>query len=196
MRRRRCPTPSFKCHAWAALLAVAGWQHAARAECGMPTPDYEARRTVGVGGGVVVAEVHVSSGKVRESVDLGGGARVTIRGLAGGRAVVFDPRSRVGAELPVATGVHLPTRAVDEALPDGTRTRVQQVQSKGRWLEVSRTTCRADGVMLDQTFVSVDGRGREVSGHVRQEDVRLRAQPPPLFEVPPDVAVARGRPSP
>jgi hypothetical protein len=173
------------------LLGLAvGSPCSARAECGVPAPDYAADRRITVSGHEIRMQVHSSGNRTREEADLGGGLRVTIQGLSGGRTVTFDPQARQGMELPSPHGVRPPGRVVDEVRPDGTRGRIQQVQSHGRWLEVSRTTCRADGVMLMQNFVSIDPKGQEITGSVTQDHIQLGAQPAALFEVPPGVHVA------
>jgi len=42
------------------------------------------------------------------------------------------------------------------------------VERAGRWLDLSRTTCRMDGIMVRQSFASLDPAGREVNGTVVQ----------------------------
>jgi len=191
MRRPWLPTRSSSRRAvlCAALPIVFGPHASAWADCGLRAPDYAATRTVIVGGDTVAIRVNVSGPNVREEVDLGNGPRVTLR-TTGKPVVVFDPRARTGVELPTPRGTHPPTRSIDEVDRDGRRVRVQQVESRGRWLETSRTTCRTDGVMLDQTFVSVDARGQELAGRAAQVDIRVGSQPASLFEVPPDIKLA------
>ncbi len=195
MRAPWLPTRSSSRHRHAAALCAAlpiilALHDAAQAECGVRSPDYAANRTVTVAGKTIAVRVNVSGSKVREETDLGHGARVTIR-ASGRPVVVIDPRARTGIELPTPRGIHLPTRSIDEVAQDGRRVRVQQVESRGQWLETSRTTCRTDGVMLGQTFVSVDARGQELSGSLMQVDIRAGSQPAALFEVPPDIKVTR-----
>ncbi len=170
---------------------VAGRPGTARAECGLPTPDYAAERTVTVAGNVARMRVHVSTDAIREETDQNGGTRVTIRDLRAGHAVAYDPATRQGKELPRPRGSRPPGRTLDEIGADGTRIRVQQIQSSGRWLELSRTTCRVDGVMLRQSFVSLDPQGREVTGTVTQDRILIGPQPAALFTVPPEVQIGR-----
>lgn len=173
------------------LLLVAWRPSPARAECGMPTPDYEASRRVMVGDNEIRLRVHVSGSKTREESEQGGATHTTIRGLPGGRVVIFDTQAGQGTELPSPSGARLPGRAMDEVRPDGTRTHIQQVERGSRWLELSRTTCRPDGVMLRQSFVSLDPQGKEVVGSVVQDNIRLGLQSPSMFQVPPEVRIAR-----
>ncbi len=194
MRHSWLPTRSFdprrRAALWAALPVLIGLCEAARAECGVPSPDYAARRTVTVAGQTVAMRVNVAGSTIREETDLGDGVRVTIR--APGRPIVaFDPRAGTGIEVPAPRGNQLPTRSIDEVAPDGRRVRVQQVESRGRWLETSRITCRKDGVMLRQTFVSVGAQGQELSGTVAQDDITINPQPASLFEIPADIQITR-----
>lgn len=184
---------------WRAALYVTlpiifGLHGLAKAECGVRTPDYAAERTVTVADKTVTMRVNVSGSKVREETDMGNGVRVTIRMSSGRRVVVFDLRTRTGMVLPTPSNIGLPTRSINEVAKDGRLIRVQQVQSRERWLETSRTTCRANGLMLGQTFVSVDARGQEVSGSVVQDNIRVGPQPASLFEVPPDIKMLRPGP--
>ncbi len=172
------------CSLLAALGLLTAWPPAARAECGLPTPDYAADRTVDVAGNVTRMRVQASGGKVREETDLGQGVRVTLRDPEQGRTVVFDPATGQGTALPPPPGGRLPSRHQDEAGPDGGRTRILQVERAGRWLDLSRTTCRADGIMVRQSFVSLDAAGHEITGGVVQSQIRVAPQPASLF-VPP-----------
>ncbi len=157
---------------------------AAHAECGLAAPDYAAERIVDVSGNVSRMRVHVSGGKMREETDLGQGVRVTIRDPEQGRVVVFDPATAQGTALPAPHGGRLPSRHQDEATPEGGRTRTLQVERAGRWLDLSRTTCRMDGIMVRQSFVSLDPAGREISGTVMQTQIQVAPQLPSLFELP------------
>ncbi len=198
MRLPWLPIPSSSPRGRAALYMtlpiIFGLHGLAKAECGVRTPDYAAERTVTVAGKTVAMRVNVSGSNVREETDVGNGLRVTIRASSGRRVVVFDLQTRTGMVLPTPSNIGLPTRSIDEVAKDGRRIRVQQVESRGRWLETSRTTCRGDGVMLDQTFVSVDARGQELSGSVAQGNIRVDSQPASLFEVPPDITMTRPGP--
>ncbi len=183
------PRPGHRirsCSLLAAFGLLNAWPLAGRAECGLPTPDYAADRIVDVAGNVTQMRVQVSGGKVREETDLGQGVRVTIRDPEQGRAVVFDPATGRGVALPEPRGGRLPSRHQDEAAPDGERTRILQVERAGRWLDLSRTTCRADGIMVRQSFVSLDAAGHEVGGTVVQNQIRVAPQPSSLFAVSPD----------
>jgi hypothetical protein len=118
---------------------------------------------------------------------------VTIRDARARRLVVFDPEARRGVELalPPAQGTRPATRMVNQEEPDGTRVRVEQFNREGTWIDLSRTVCRADGIMVRQAFVSLDPQGREVRGTVTQDRIKVGALPPALFEVPADVRIAR-----
>ena len=147
MRRPGRRIPSCKARFPVALGLVsgmaAGCPSPAGAECGISAPDHTANRSVAVAGSEIRMRVYLSGDKIREESDLGGSTSVTLRGLPGGRAVVFDTRAGRGMELYAPRGARPPGRVVDEVLPDGTRSRIQQVEARGRWLEISRTTCRA-----------------------------------------------------
>ena len=172
------------CSLMAALGLALAWPLAGRAECGLATPDYAAERTVDVDGKISRMRVHVSGAKIREETDLGQGVRVTIRDPEQGRVVVFDPATAQGTALPAPHGGRLPSRHQDQATPEGGRTRTLQVERAGRWLDLSRTTCRMDGIMVRQSFASLDPAGREVSGTVVQNQIQVAPQSPSLFELP------------
>ncbi|MDQ2805227.1 MAG: hypothetical protein M3Y41_22080 [Pseudomonadota bacterium] len=169
-----------------ASLAEAG-------ECGLPAPDYTAERAVTVGDSTVRMTVHVSADKEREDARLEGHLRVTIRDARTRQVVVFDPETqRAVAFMPPASQGARPTaRMLDEAGPDGTHVRVVQFKRGGTWLDLSRTRCRADGIMIGKNFVSLDPLGREVQGTVTQDRISVGVQSPGLFELPPGVRVAR-----
>lgn len=173
---------AYSLGAVAAMLLLAVSPADAYAECGLPTPDYSAERVVDVSGHVVRMRVHVSDRKLREEADLGQGERVTIR-RPGQRSIVFDPATRRGTVLPEPQGPRLPSRHQDE-IPDGAPTRIVQVEKNGRWLDLSRTTCRSDGIIVKQSFVSLDPQGREVTGTVTQDNIYVAPQPHALFELP------------
>jgi len=64
------------------------------------------------------------------------------------------------------------------------------VERAGRWLDLSRTTCRMDGIMVRQSFASLDPAGREVNGTVVQNQIRVAPQLPSLFELPPGLRLS------
>lgn len=187
------PRPGRRTRSYSLLAALGlalAQPPAARAECGLVAPDYAAERVVDVGGNVARMRVHASGGKTREETDLGQGVRVTIRDPEQGRVVVFDPATAQGTALPAPHGGRLPSRHQDEATPEGGRTRTLQVERAGRWLDLSRTTCRADGIMVRQSFASLDPAGREVSGTVVQDQIQVAPQSPSLFELPPGLRLS------
>ena len=192
MRDRGLRIVRFDVGVWLGA-ALAAWPFAARAgECGAPTPEYQAERTVTVGGSTVRMRVYVAGATVREESDTPDGARVTVRDMKAGRTTVLDPRTGRSTAVPAppqpaSTRV---TRILDESGPDGVLTRIVQLQRGSTWLELSRTTCRRDGVMVRRSFVSLDPQGREVEGTLTQERVRVGPLAPDLFrlsvEVQPD----------
>jgi len=183
------------CELLAALLGllVAVAPMARAGECGGATPDYRADRTVTVAGKAERMVVFVAGTAVREETVVDGRPRVTIRDTRAHRLVVFDPKARRGMELtlPPSRGARPATRVHDQDGSDGTRVRIEQFNHEGSWIDVSWTTCRADGIMIRQTFVSLDPQGREVRGTVTQDGIKVSALPATLFQVPADVQIAR-----
>ncbi|MEO9188931.1 MAG: hypothetical protein ABI224_02850 [Acetobacteraceae bacterium] len=162
-------------------------------ECGGATPDYSAERAVTVAGRTEQVVVYVAGNIIREETVANGRPRVTIREKHVHRLVVFDPDARQGMELalPLSPKTRPATRVIDEEGPNGTRVRVEQFDREGAWIDFSRTTCRADGIMIRQTFVSLDPQGREVRGTVTQDRIKVGSLPSALFQVPADVQIVR-----
>ena len=104
---------------------------------------------------------------------------------------MFDPEARRGVEMPSALTRQQPTRYVDSAGPDGKMLRVTQFLRNGDWIDLSRTTCRKDGVMIRREFVTIDAQGREVKGEMVQDHIVVGAIPNDMFVVPGSVILER-----
>jgi hypothetical protein len=179
---------SFDARIQLLVVLLVAFPFSARAgDCGMPTPDYKAERTVTVGDSNERMMVYVSGALVREERGSPNRLSVTIRDMQRGRVVVFDPHSGHAKVLrlpPRPTGSPT-TRTLDEVGPDGSRVHAVQFQHGTDWLDVSRTRCRPDGIMARQTFISVDPRGHEVEGTVTQDRIEVGQLSPDLFRLPP-----------
>lgn len=168
-------------------MLVAAVPLAVRAgECNTLSPDYVAERIVTVGASTERMTVYVAGSLVREETDTSDGVRVTIRDLHLGRTVVFDPHTGRSTVLlfPPRPVRAAPTRTLDEVGPDGMRLHVLQLQRGAHWLDLSRTSCRPDGIMSRQTFVSLDPSGHEIEGTVTQDHIRIGTLSPRLFQPP------------
>ncbi len=86
--------------------------------------------------------------------------------------------------MPSATTRQQPTRYMDAAEPDGKMLRVTQFLRNGDWIDLSRTTCRKDGVMIRREFVTINAQGREVKGEMVQDHIVVGAIPNDMFIVP------------
>ncbi len=95
--------------------------------------------------------------------------------------------------MPIPDAPRQQTRHIDSVEADGTWLRVTQFQHGGSWIELSRTTCRNDGVMIRRDFVTIDTQGREVKGNLIQDHIRLGSVPPETFSIPSDVTLLRRR---
>jgi hypothetical protein len=172
--------------ALALFLAPSGGQ--AR-DCAASAPDYVAERSVTVGDATIQMRILSSGEREREEAKIGGKTEVTLRTPAG--STMFDPEAHRGVEMPSATTRQQPTRYVDSAEPDGKMLRVTQFLRNGDWIDLSRTTCRKDGVMIRREFVTIDAQGREVKGEMVQNQIVLRSIPNDMFVVPGNIILKK-----
>jgi hypothetical protein len=160
-------------------------------ECGGRNPSYIAVRAVTFGGSTVSVTVYVSNNRIREEADLQGRRQVTIRDPDRRLFVTFDPDIKRGLALPPPPRQSdRRTRVLEEAGPNGTRIRRFEFQEGQDWIELSRTTCRLDGIMVQQSFVSIGHTGQVVRGTISQEQIRVGPVPSSAFEVPSDVELS------
>ncbi len=174
----------------ASLLALAaGGAHAS--DCAGAAQTYVAQRTVTIGTTSFQTQVYASGDREREDAQLDGHTRITIRTPAG--TTVFEPDLHRGIEMPIPDAPRQQTRHIDSVEADGTRLRITQFQHDQNWIELSRTICRKDGVMVRRDFVTIDNQGKEVKGNLVQDHIRLGSVPPETFSIPSDVALLRRR---
>jgi len=172
------------------LFALA--TYAARAsDCIVVAPSYMAERTVTLGATAFHTQVYVSGDREREDARFDGHARITIRTPSA--TTTFEPEVHRGVELSIANAPRQQTRYVDSVGADGTHLRITQFQRGQSWLDLSRTTCRDDGIMVGRAFVTVDKQGREVKGQLTQDHIRPGPVPPEMFSVPSDVSLLKQR---
>ena len=174
----------------ASLLVLAGGG-AQASDCAGAAPSYVAERTVTVGDASFHTHVYASGDREREDARFDGHTRVTIRTPTG--TTTFEPALHRGVEMPIPDAPGRRTRHVDAVEADGTRLRIIQFQRGESWIELSRTTCRNDGVMIRRDFVTVDSQGRELKGSLIQDHIRLGSVPPETFSIPPDVTLGKRR---
>lgn len=172
--------------ALALFLASSGSQ--AR-DCAASAPDYVAERKIMVGDATIRTRILSSGEREREEVNIGGKTKVTLRTSAG--STIFDPEARRGVEIPVATARRQPTQYVDSAEPDGKMLRITQFLRNGGWVELSRTTCRKDGIMIRRDFVTIDIQRGELKGEMVQDHIVVGAIPNDMFVVPAGVILER-----
>lgn len=170
------------------MLAARG---AYASDCAGVAPTYAARRTVMVGDTSFQTQVYASGDREREDAQFNGHARITIRTPAG--TTIFETDLHRGIEMPAPDAPRQPTRHIDSVEADGTRLRVIQFQHGESWIELSRTSCRNDGVMIRRDFVTIDGQGRELKGYLMQDHIRPGSVPPDTFSIPSDVTLNKGR---
>jgi len=167
-------------------LALFLFPHSGQArDCAVSAPDYVAERSVTVGNATIQMKILSSGEREREEVKFGGKTRVTLRTSAGSK--MFDPEARRGVEMPGTPTRQQPTRYVDSAEPDGKMLRVTQFLRNGDWIDLSRTMCRKDGIMIRREFVTIDAQGREVKGEMVQDHIVIGAIPNDVFVVPGNV---------
>ena len=171
------------------LVLAAGGAHAS--DCAGVAPSYVAERTVTVGDASFRTQVYTSGDREREDARFDGHTRITIRTPAG--TTIFEPDLHRGVEMPIPDAPRQQTRHIDSVEADGTRLRVTQFQHGGSWIELSRTTCRNDGVMIRRDFVTIDTQGREVKGNLIQDHIRLGSVPPETFSIPSEVTLLKRR---
>ena len=169
------------------LALVAGGARAS--DCAGVAPSYVAERTVTVGDASFHTQVYASGDREREDARFEGHTRITIRTPAG--TTVFEPDLHRGIEMPIPDAPRQQTRHIDSVEADGTRLRITQFQRGQSWIELSRTTCRSDGVMIRRDFVTIDSQGRELKGNLIQDHIRLGSVPPERFSIPSDVTLLK-----
>ena len=181
--------PNLFCSFLPALALLLSTHGSQARDCAAPAPDYVAERSVTVGDTTIQARILSSGEREREEVRIGGKTMVTLRTPAG--SITFDPKAHRGVEMPSATARQQPTRHVDSAEPDGRTLRVTQFLRNGTWIDLSRTTCRKDGIMIRREFVTLDAQGKEVKGEMVQDQIVVRAVPSDVFAVPGDVVLEK-----
>jgi hypothetical protein len=171
------------------LALVAGGAHAS--DCAGVAPSYVAERTVTVGDASFHTQVYASGDREREDARIDGHTRITIRTPAG--TTVLEPDLHRGIEMPIPNAPRQQTQHIDSVEADGTRLRITQFQRGESWIELSRTTCRNDGVMIRKDFVTIDSQGRELKGNLIQDHIRLGSVPPETFSIPSNVTLSKRR---
>ena len=180
---------SRSCRLLPALVLLLSFQGGQARDCAAQAPDYAAERSVTVGGATFQMKISSSGDREREEAKIGGKTKVTLRTPAG--STTFDPDARRGVEVPSGTARQPSTRYVDSAEPDGQSRRVTQFLRNGSWIDLSRTTCRSDGVMIRREFVTVDAQGREVTGEMVQDNIVVGPVPGDMFIVPGSIILER-----
>jgi hypothetical protein len=160
-------------------------------ECGDSSPDYVATRTISVGGATSTAIVSVSGAKVREEHSAGGHKMIVIDLFSSGIRYLIDPDRRQASRVPPpeTRGGRAETRVVEEKSAGGATIRHAQFKSNDKWVDLSTTTCRSDGIMTHQTFYTMDPRGRLQSGKLSQTNIHVGSLPASLFELPSDITL-------
>ena len=158
-------------------------------DCAALVPDYVAERRIMVGDTAIRTRILSSGDREREEINIGGKTKVTLRTAAG--STMFDPEGRRGVEIPVATTRRQPTQYVDSTAADDKMLRATQFLRNGSWIDLSRTTCRKDGIMIRREFVTIDIQGREVNGEMVQDHIVVGAIPNDMFVVPAGVILER-----
>ncbi|GAC1526698.1 MAG: hypothetical protein NVS2B16_34890 [Chloroflexota bacterium] len=176
---------------WVASLLVLAAGGARASDCAVVAPSYVAERTVTVGDASFRTQVYASGDREREDARLDGQTRITIRTPTG--TTIFEPGLHRGVEMPIPDAPRQQTRPIDSVEADGTRLRIIQFQRGESWIELSRTTCRNDGVMIRRDFVTIDGQGRELKGYLIQDHIRLGSVPPETFNIPADITLQKRR---
>jgi hypothetical protein len=171
--------------------------NASNAECGPASPDYTARRNLVIGEESTVSKVYVSGFKVREEQNNAGGKQtVVLRLPEQGVSYVVDPIRNEALRLPLPPRPDATTeraRQTVETRPDGLVVRRFQLLSGGDWRDVSTTTCRPDGVMLEQAFTFIDPRGNMLAGRLTQSNIDVAPLQRGLFEIPDTVKMVDPR---
>jgi hypothetical protein len=181
---------SFSRGSLAFLFALAAFA-AHASDCAVVAPSYMAERTVTVGDTTFRTQVYASGDQEREEARFDGHARITIRTPSA--TTTFEPDLYRGVELSIPNAPRQQTRYVDSVGADGMHLRVTQFQRGQSWLDLSRTTCRDDGIMVGREFVAVDKQGREVKGQLTQSRIRLGPVPREMFSVPSNVSLLKQR---
>ena len=176
---------------WIAALSVLAAGGARASDCAVVAPSYVAERTVTVGDASFRTQVYASGDREREDARFDGHTRITIRTPTG--TTILEPDFHRGVEMPVPDASRQQTRHIDSVEPDGTRLRINQFQHGESWIELSRTTCINDGVMIRRDFVTIDGQGRELKGYLIQDHIRLGSVLPETFSIPPNVDLHKRR---
>ena len=160
------------------------------AECGKDSPDYSANRVVSIGGTNVASRVFVSGFKLRDEQRNAGRTTVMLRLPEQAVSYVFDPDRKTGVKLPAPPAQPRREVRLVQDKPEGSNTELhEQLQSKGRWVELSTTTCNADDVMVRKSFQSIDPKGHIVTVQMTQSNITVEPLPSTLFEVPQDVSI-------
>lgn len=168
----------------ASVLAQAG-QAWAVGECKkFGSPSFSADRTVSIGGHVIQSKVAVANGKEREEFEVEGHRQVRL--VNPGRIVTYDPEARTGSVQTVPKPPAPPKGSLRiDITPEGDSKMVTlSIRNQaGAWEQLTRTTCRSDGVPLAQDFTA-SINGAKTRGTMTLSNVALGPVAPSAFELP------------
>ena len=156
-------------------------------------PSYTAQRTVSIGGQTFVAKVAATPQAERE--DLSSNGRSEVRIATAAKLVTYNLDSKTGVSQSLPKPPRPPKENVRVGIQDRDGLKVITIElkdDKGSWQQIARTTCRADGVLLEKEFtVPGPGGGAPVVGHMTQSVLSIGPVDAGMFKVPPDIKLNR-----
>jgi len=163
-------------------------------ECVRVAPgSYSADRSVSGPDGTQRVKIYVSGARKREEGPGQAGPEVKITSGPTSGTVVFNPEKKTGLRLPAPPSQRRRDIKVDSRdQGDGTVAITVTADVNGQAQQISRMTCRKDGVLIEARHTIPDEQGNSKGTLViRDSNVVVGPQPASLFAVPGGIKFVR-----
>jgi hypothetical protein len=150
---------------------------------------YQATRTVDIGGKLQTGTVYVSGDSERDETT-GPDGKPAIHIKTPQRIVTFSPTGKTGIILPVPPRREPPkadaSTQIERTTAGDTHILIVKKKIGDAWVQVYRSVCRKDGVLLERDFPVPSGE-KMITAKMRHTAIEVRDVPADRFVVPADV---------
>jgi hypothetical protein len=171
-----------------AALVVASGARAADPCTTLGSPSYTADRRVSVGGRAIEGKVFVSGSMMREETTIDGRRLVRVTNTVGGGFIYYpDKREMMEVPTPQVTPPEKGKNRVTRENGEGGSVVLKiEFQRDGKWIEIGRTVCRPDGVLLSQDLPAPTENDISERVKITQSNITIGPVDPNLFKRPSD----------
>ncbi len=184
--------------ATASLVLATGPPALAAPDCkAHGTASYQATRTVEVDGRSMSGTVYVS-GDLERDETTGPDGKPAIHLKSPQRVVIFSPQTKTGVMMkPPAQRPDAPksdaTTQVERKSDGGMHTTTIKKRIGEQWVQVYRSVCRADGVLLERDF-PFPLKDKMGTARMRHTAIEVKAIDAAMFQPPADVKLSEPPP--